>query len=166
MPPFDPVDTLHERLPVLGLVPSAPIGPRHVLRESVPVAALLLLWTALSWLAFEPFVSWAVRTTGVVVALGYVVVRGVRLGQEATPFVDTDARCVLGQNVHVALAPTVWFLVAVLVPLAEDLWELFGFFGLFSSPAGDLVRVCALSGLGTSLLLVVAGVTAALDDTG
>jgi hypothetical protein len=165
MSSFDPSRALHERLPVLGLVPSAPLGSRRVLRESVPIAALLLLWTVLSWLAFEPFVSWAVRTTGAVVAAGYVVVCGVRLGREAAPFVDDDALSVLGQNVYVALAPAAWFLTAVLVPVAADLWELFGLPGLFVSPAGDLVRVCALSGLGTALLLVVAGATAALGDT-
>lgn len=79
---------------------------------------------------------------------------------------DADAPSVLGQNVRVALASAAWFLAAVLVPAIAGPWELFGLPGLFVSPAGDLVRVCALSGFGTALRLVVEEVTAALGDTG
>jgi hypothetical protein len=51
------------------------------------------------------------------------------------------------------------------VPVLADLWDLLGLFGLFTSPADDLVRVCALAGVGTALLVVVAGAAAALDRT-
>jgi len=155
--------TVTERLPVVSVAPPSPLSPAHALRESLPIAGVVLLWTVLSWLAFEPFVSWAVRTTGVVAALVYVVVRGVRLGEEATPVVTGDAASVLGQQLRLVPAPAAWFLAGVGVPALADLWSLVGLPGLFSSPAGDLVRVCALAGVGTALLLVVAGATAALD---
>jgi hypothetical protein len=166
MPPIDPRGALRDRVPVVALLPPAPLAPGRALRESLSIAVLLLLWTVLSWLVFEPFVDSTVELTGVVVALGYVVVRGVRLRAEATPLVVTDAGSVLGQHARLALAPLAWFLAAALVPLVEDLWSLLGLFGLFTSPGGDLVRVCALTGLGTAALLVVAGVTAALDGQG
>jgi hypothetical protein len=70
---------------------------------------------------------------------------------------------VLGQQLRLVPAPAAWFLAGVAVPALADLWSLVGLPGLFSSPADDLVRVCALAGVGTALLLVVAGATAALD---
>ena len=160
--------TLHraltERLPFVSVSPPSPLPPGRALRESLPVAGVLLLWTVLSWLAFEPLVSQAVRAVGVVTALAYVVVRGVRLGDEATPLVASNAASVLGQQLRLAPAPAVWFLAGIGVPVVEDLWGLLGLFGLFTSPGDDFVRVCALVGVGTALLLVVAGGTAALGD--
>jgi hypothetical protein len=162
MPPLD-FRSVHDRIPLLGLSPPAPLPPDRALRESLPVAVVLLLWTVLSWVAFNPYVAWAARTAGAVTALGYVVVRGVHLGRGATPLVVADVPNVLGQTVRSALAPAVWFLVAVLVPVVEDLWGVLGLVGLFTSPGDDLVRVCALTGLATAALVVTAGATAAFD---
>ena len=155
--------TLTERVPFVSVSPPSPLAPSRALRESLPVLALLCLWTVLSWLAFEPVVSRAVRGVGVVTALAYVVVRGVSLGDEATPLVTTDAASVLGQQLRLAPAPGVWFLAGVAIPAIEDLWSLLGLVGFFISLGDDLVRVCALAGVGTALLLVVAGAAAALD---
>jgi hypothetical protein len=166
MAPSDVHSSLRDRVPFLALAPPSPLSPRRVLRESLPIAGLLLFWTALSWLAFQPFVARAVRLTGVVTALAYVVVRGVRLGRDATPLATTHVGGVLGQCVRAAVAPAVWFVAGALVPVVADLWDLLGFVGLFSSPASDLVRVCALTGVGTAALVVTAGATAALDDAG
>ena len=99
--------TLTERVPFVSVSPPSSLTPGRALRESLSIAGLLVLWTVLSWLAFEPFVSWAVRTTGAVTALAYVVVRGVRLGDEATPLVTSDAASVVGQHVRLASAPVV-----------------------------------------------------------
>jgi hypothetical protein len=156
--------TLAERVPFVAASPPSPLPPGHALRESLPVLGLLALWTVLSWLAFEPSVSRAVRTVGVVTALAYVVVRGVTLGDEATPLVTADAASVLGQQLRLVPAPAAWFLAGITVPAVEDLWGLLGLSGLFVSPGDDLVRVFALAGVGTALLLVVAGATAALGD--
>jgi hypothetical protein len=155
--------TLADRLPFVSVSPPSPLGPARALRESLPVAGILLLWTVLSWVAFTPFVAWAVRTTGVAVALAYVVVRGSRLGDAATPLVTGDAASALGQQLRLVPAPAAWFLAGVGVPVLADLWDLLGLFGLFTSPADALVRVCALTGVGTALLVVVAGAAAALD---
>jgi hypothetical protein len=157
--------TLTERLPFVSVSPPSPLGPARVLRESLPIAGILLLWTMLSWVAFTPFVARAIRATGVAAALAYVVVRGVRLGEEATPLVTGDAASVLGQQLRLVPAPAAWFLAGVCVPVLADLWDLLGLVGLFTSPADDLVRVCALAGVGTALLVVVAGAAAAFDRT-
>jgi hypothetical protein len=162
MSSLDPRPALRDRLPLLSALPAAPLATRRALRESLPVAALLALWTVLSWVAVVPTVAGAVRTTGAVTALGYVVVRGVSLGADARPLVVADAPGVLGQGVRVALAPGAWFLLALAVRPLAGLWDLLGLVGFFVSPAGDLVRLCARTGLGTALLLVVAGATAAL----
>ncbi len=153
---------LTEHVPFLSVSPPSPLTPGRALRESLPLASVLLLWTVLSWLAFEPLVSRTVQAVGVVTGLAYVAVRGISLGDEATPLVTSGAASVLGQQLRLAPAPAVWFLAGISVPLVEDLWGLLGLFGLFTSPGDDLVRVCALVGVGTALLLVVAGGTAAL----
>jgi len=158
---------LADRLPLVGLTPRAPIEPRTALRDSLPLAGVLLLWTVLSWLAiYDPFVAETVRTAGAVAALGYVVVRGVRRGRDAAALVDRDVASVVGQSLRIALAPAAWFLAAGLVPIVADLWNLLGIYGLFRSPAETIVRVCTLTGLGTALLVVIAGVVAALGGTG
>jgi hypothetical protein len=157
---------LLDRLPFVSVSPPAPLTPTRALRESLPIAGVLLFWMVLSWFAFEPFVSWTVRAAGGLAALAYVVVRGVRLGEEASPLVVDDIASVLGQQVRLAPAPVVWFVAGVSIPAVADLWDLLGLVGLFVSPADDLVWVCALVGVGTALLLVVAGSAAALDRDG
>ena len=159
---FDSDRSLLENLPVVGLSPSAPLEPGRAFRESLPVVGLLFLWTLLSWVVFEPFVARRVRETGLVMALGYVAVRGFQLGEDATPLTVDSVPAVLGQSVHAAVVPGVWFLAAALVPVLGDLWGVVGLPGAFTSPIDDFVRVCALTGLGTAMLLVVAGATAAL----
>jgi len=128
----------------------------RLLRESAPVAVVLLFWVLLSSL-LPDVVTDAVLLAGVVMALLLVVVRGVALAA-ALPTVPApdDTGAVLRENVGVALGAGVWFLAALVVYAAEGLWNLLGIPGAFTTPAPGLAFVFSATGVATVVLYAVA----------
>lgn len=131
-------------------------GPytRQLLRESTPVAAILLFWVALST-PVEPSISeWLIRA-GIIMAILYTVVRSVILAQEQGPITQaTHLQGLLEENVRVALPAGVWFLSAQLVYVVEGLWDMLGIPGTFTSPADGVAFV--LNGTGIAVVLLYA----------
>lgn len=91
------------------------LDSRQLLAESAPVAVILAFWALLA--GFVPdLIETGLLTTGVVMALLYVVSRGLTLGrhygqaERSTAWDDT-----LEDNARVVLPAGVWFLVAFVV---------------------------------------------------
>ena len=152
------------------------LHPRRLFRESVPVAAVLLFWMALSWFGWHSVVTARVRDAGLVMALLYAVTRGVELGRshpgagvgapapdDAASAVDVSRR-VLRENARVALPAGAWFVAALLVGVAESLWDATGLPGAFVSPANALSFVLAGAGVGVVVIYAVAVGTARIRD--
>lgn len=129
---------------------------RQLLRESAPVAAILLFWVVLSSFVRSVIATGLLRA-GVVMALLYVVVRGVALARSRppTPRPD-DVESVLRENARVALPAGVWFLAAKLVYVVESLWDAFGIPGLGTSPEEGLAFVFVGTGVSVVLLYAIA----------
>jgi hypothetical protein len=145
----------------LFLRADAPLTARALLRESLPVVAVLFFWSVLSWPTI-PGVDDALRTAGLAMVALYVVVRGVSLSRHVSAPVFSDVASVLRENVRAALPAAGWFVAAHLVAALESLWQGVGLPGLFTSPRGALVRLFALTGVATVGLYAVAVGTAAL----
>ncbi|MFB6193446.1 MAG: hypothetical protein ABEI75_00140 [Halobaculum sp.] len=89
---------------------------RRLIRESVPLSGILLLWTCLSWVGAEPSVANAFRSIGVVMGAAYVLVRGVQLGRaNSVNLLEAGPRGLLLANLSVALAAGVWLFGALLL---------------------------------------------------
>lgn len=133
------------------------IDTSRLLRESAPVAAVVGFWVVLSWFGREAGIATGIRYAGVVMALLYTVVRGVRLAETTaqTPVPD-DVGELLRENLRVAVPAGLWFLVAMLVGFAAELWNQLVHFGLFSSPADSLSFVFTATGVLTVVLYAVA----------
>jgi hypothetical protein len=143
---------------------SAPVVPRRLLVESLPVAAVLLFWVVLSWVAPAPGLATGLRLAGVVMAVSYVVVRGVDLSHSRRVAPQpVDVAAVLRENVRVLLAAGAWFVAAVLVELLEGLWRGFGLPGAFTSPGEGLGFVLTGTGVATVLLYAVAAGVARVE---
>jgi len=145
------------------------LDTRKLLAESAPVAVILAFWALLA--DFVPaLIETGLLVTGVVMALFYVVSRGVILrgdyGQSERP---TDLDETLRENVQVALPAGVWFLAAfLLVSIGRQLLLLtYRFTGL---NVVDVVPVDAFAfaftgaGIAVALLYaIVIGLPAARD---
>lgn len=127
---------------------------RRLVRESAPVAAILLFWSVLSWFAPSPEIGASVRDAGVVMAALFVVRRGVALSSEVVPVESNDFGTVLYENARVAAPAGVWFLAAAAVVVSGQYWDRPGLLGVFLSPA--LVRACVGAGIGVVGLYAVA----------
>ncbi|MFC4549714.1 MULTISPECIES: hypothetical protein [Halorussus] len=126
-------------------------------QEAIPVAAILLFWNVLSWLfTLDPAIGGTVRSAGTVMALLYVVVRGVVLAPSVSVPITGDVEPVLRENARVALPAGAWFLAAAAVHLLDGIWETAGLPGLHVSPAGWMMSVLAGTGLGVVGLYAVA----------
>jgi hypothetical protein len=146
-------------------MPSGP-SPSRLLVESLPIAAVLLAWTVLSWLMPGGALTAAARDAGAVLAGLYAVVRGVQLaatvsGDVAPGAVRSDdiASAVLdtlGATVPAVLAGGAWLVAGAILYPVESVYRLFPLGGVFASPLGSLVSVCAGTALGVVLLYAVA----------
>jgi hypothetical protein len=133
------------------------LTPRRLVAETVPVAAVLLFWVVVSWIAPLPTVSSGLRLAGVVMALLYVGVRGASLAR-TTP-VATQPVAVAGvvrENARVLLAAGTWFLAAGVLQALDPLWDLAGLPGAFTSPADSLAFVATGTGVAAVVLYAVA----------
>lgn len=114
---------------------------KRLLQEGVPIAAVLLFWTALSLFTDSP-VAGGLRYAGVVMAALYVVVRGVELAG-SFPVVgapETPGELLL-ENASVAVSASLWFAGAVVA------------YAVFLDPLGFVLTG---TGVGTVLLYAVA----------
>lgn len=133
----------------------SPLDTRHLLRESAPVAIILLFWVVLSSIV-RPAIATGLLRAGVIMALLYTVVRGVTLTQIHSPLPQPeDLEGVMRENVRVALPAGVWFLTAHLVYVIEDVWNALGIPGLHTSPAGGLAFVFIGTGVAVVLLYAI-----------
>lgn len=143
----------------IGHVTSNPLlDTERLLRESAPVAVILLFWNVLSEL-FAPNISSGLFWAGIVMTLLYVVVRGVALA-ESTPAASRpdDLQAVLAENVRVALTAGVWFLAAELLYLARS--------ALAFSTMDLLALACSGAGVGVVALYALAvGIPRVRDET-
>lgn len=132
------------------MVPS--LGPRSLVRESAPVAVILLFWVGLSSFV-RPVIATGLVRAGVIMALLYTIVRGVRLARthQPTPEPD-DLEGLLRENVRVALPAAAWFLAAYLVYALERTWTVLGIPGWDTSPAEVLAFVFTGAGVAVVLL--------------
>ena len=80
----------------------APLDARTLLRETVPVVAVLFFWSALAWPAL-PAVESGLRTASLVMVALYVVVRGVALSRRVSPPAFSDTRTALRESVRAAV---------------------------------------------------------------
>ena len=130
------------------------LDTRRLLRESSPVAIILLFWLALSVPA-RPSISAGLIQGGVIMAILYSVVRGVMLAQEYQPAVQaTDLRGILTENVRVAIPAGAWFLSGQIIYEIQNLWDTLGLPGAFTSPADGLAFV--VNGAGVAVVLIYA----------
>lgn len=129
-------------------------GTRRLLRESVPVAAILLFWLVLA-VPVRPSISAGLIRAGIVMAILHTVVRAVVLVQELPPATQArDLEGILRENVGVAIPAGAWFLSAEIVYVVEGLWDTLGIPGAFTSPADGLAFV--LNGTGVAVVLLYA----------
>lgn len=135
------------------------INTRRLLTESIPIASILLFWMVLSWIGGEPTVTRGFQITGIVMAVMYIVVRGITLGRlEAGYEPTTDLRSLLLTNVRVALPVGLWFLGAMAVEVLESLWSRLNLVGVATSPADELMFVFTATGVGIAVLFAVVAV--------
>lgn len=134
-----------------------PLSPRRIVEESVPVAAVLLVWTVPAELLYGidgAFVE-AARLAGLVMALLYVTVRGLRLGRSLPP--TTPPRGVsevLLDNARAGVAAGVWILAAALFTTVWGFVDAHaGFPSQWSIP---FVNALAGAAVGTVLLYAIA----------
>ena len=133
----------------------SPPDTRHLLRESAPVAVILLFWVILSSLV-QPAIATGLLRAGVIMALLYTIVRGVTLTRTHPPASQPDdLKGILRENVRVALPAGVWFLAAHLVYFIEQLWDMLGIPGWDTSPADSLAFVFIGAGVAVVLLYAI-----------
>ncbi|WP_323676451.1 hypothetical protein [Halorubellus sp. PRR65] len=133
---------------------NARIDPSALLRESVPLAVVVGVWTVLSLLggaAAGP----ALRFAGIAMALGYAFVRSRALAArtEGASLSLTPAALVRA-NATPVLAAAPWFLAARLLPVFGRAWGRLGLPGAFVTPAGALRFFAAAVGFLTVVLYV------------
>lgn len=102
-----------------------PLQPSRLIVESVPVAAILLLWHLLAGVARVQHVGGPVADAGAVMAALYVVVRGASLSDRADPPSTIDVRVVLAENARLAVPAGAWFLGAMAVGAIETYVHVF-----------------------------------------
>ena len=131
------------------------LDTRDLLRESTPVAIILLFWVVLSSVVIHSIANDLLRA-GVIMALLYTVVRGVTLARTHQPTSQPDdLEGILRENVRVALPAGVWFLVAHLVYFIETLWDRFGIPGSVTFAAEGLEFIFIGAGVAVVLLYAI-----------
>jgi hypothetical protein len=95
---------------------------RRALTESVRIAAILGAWSLLSALAtaFDTL-QIGITLAGLVMAILFVLVRGVALAREAPPaYDDPDVKGVLTENGRAMLAAGPWFVLAIVARVLQE----------------------------------------------
>lgn len=134
----------------------SPVDTRRLLHESAPVAVILLFWVCLSSFV-RPTIAAGLLRAGMIMALLYTVVCGVRLARAQPPTPQpSDLEGILRENVRILLPAGAWFLVAQLVYLIEHMWDLLGIPGWDTSPAEGLSFVFIGTGVAVVLLYAIA----------
>lgn len=133
-----------------------PLDSRRLVLESAPVAVILLFWISISSFV-RPVIATGLLRAGVIMALLYTVVRGLRIAK-IQPLTDqpADIEGILRENVRVALPAGIWFLSAHAIFVVEHIWDTFGIPGLFTSPAEGLAFVFTGTGVASVLLYAIA----------
>lgn len=142
------------------------LDTRDLLRESTPVAIILLFWVVLSSVVIHSITNGLLRA-GVIMALLYTVVRGVTLARTHQPTPQLDGlEGVLRENVRVALPAGVWFLAAHLVYSIETLWNRLGILGSVTFFADLLSFIFTGAGVAVVLLYAISvGLPRVRDST-
>lgn len=134
---------------------TSPIATRQLLRESTPVAVILLFWVVLSSVV-RPDIGSGLLRAGVIMAGLYTLVRGVMIAKPVHPTVQpTDLEGVLRENVTVAVPAGLWFIAAHLIYFVEHRWDMMGIPGVATSPANDFVFVFIGTGVATVFLYAI-----------
>ncbi|WP_158059015.1 hypothetical protein [Halorussus halophilus] len=139
------------------------LSAKRLATEAIPVATILLFWNVLGWIADMQEAGGLVRTAGTVMAALYVVLRGVALAPEVTPFglekfsplLRDDVKKLLSENARIAVPAGVWFLAGMVVFAVYPSYvhlDILGAFGSALAGAGlGVVGLYAMA-VGTSVL--------------
>lgn len=131
------------------------LDTRRLLRESAPVAVILLFWVMLASFVPAEIATGLVRA-GVVMALLYTIIRGLAIAQIHEPTRQpTDVEGILRENVRVAIPAGIWFLAAQAIYLVEQIWDMLGIPGWDTSPAGELAFVFVGTGVAAVVLYAI-----------
>lgn len=131
-------------------------SPRQVFVDSLPIAAIMLFWVAVSWLGSHPLLGRGARVAGLVMALTCAIIKGTTSAPHArSPPALTDVGSVLRINGLALLAGAGWFFIARLVVFAEQMWSELALPGAFTSPAGGLTFAFTATGVVTIVLYAV-----------
>jgi hypothetical protein len=122
-----------------------------LVREGIPIAAILLFWNLLAVVGQTQHVGESVGSAGIVMAALYVVVRGVSLSDEVLPPMTGDVRGIVYENALLAVPAGAWFLSAILVSKLAEL-----IFRYVPSFVSVFVSSLAGAGLGVVGLYAVA----------
>lgn len=134
----------------------SPLDTRRLLRESAPMAVILLFWVLLASIA-PSSVGTGLLRAGIIMALLYTIIRGLAIAQHHVPTSQpTDVEGILRENVRAAIPAGIWFLVSQVFYFVEDLWDILGIPGWDTSPAGDLAFVFVSTGVAAVLLYAIA----------
>lgn len=135
------------------MVPS--LDSRRLIRESAPVAVILLFWISISSVV-RPEIATGLLRAGIIMALLYTVIRGLTIA-ETHPSTDppTNVEEILRENVRAAIPAGVWFFLAHAVFVVEHIWDTIGIPGVGTSPAGDLAFVFIGTGVAAVLLYAI-----------
>jgi hypothetical protein len=129
------------------------LDARTLLRESVPLAVVVSVFTALSWLAGGPALGTALRYAGVALAFGYVLVQSRALAEtiDATALPRSPG-AVAASTLTPILGAGAWFLAARLLPVLGTGWDALGLPGAFVNPTPALQFGTAATGFLTVVL--------------
>lgn len=136
-------------------VMASPLDTRRLLRESAPVAVILLFWVVLA--SFVPAeIATGLMRAGIIMAVLYTIVRGLAIAETLEPArLPTDVEGILRENVRVAIPAGSWFLAAHAIYLVEQLWDMLGIPGWDTSPAGEISFVFVGTGVAAVLLYAI-----------
>jgi hypothetical protein len=128
----------------------------RLLRESAPAAVVLLLWAVVAGILPRD-VAGNARLAGVVMALLYVVVRGVHLaGTIEVGRQPTDPRDLLAENLGVAVAAGAWFLAGVFVAALRPFVERYHLHLIENTVVVPLSFALGTTGVATVVLYAIA----------
>ena len=131
-------------------------SPRNVFESSLPVAATLLFWAALSWLGVASVLDDSARGAGLAMGALAALAAGRALAPSVTIPAWDDLSTVLRVNARVAVAVLGWVVVGLVVDVLGHNWERFGLPGLFTSPVADLHWALSWTAVGTGVVYAVA----------
>lgn len=139
---------------------TSPLATRQLLRESAPVAGILLFWVVLSSVV-RPDIGGGLLRAGVIMPGLYTMVRGVMFAKTVHPTVQpTDLEGVLRENVTVAVPAGLWFIAAHVIYFVEHLWDMMEIPGVATSPTNDFAFVFIGTDVATVFLYaIVVGVS-------